>query len=269
MHAGASGTGPIVALAHGGDPAIDLLRDKRAGMAVSFGIHAVVVSTFLFFGYSETDHEAPVITPDRIMTARLVAKGKRRDPKLLNRIQGRRPAKKEATHLGKPAPDAKKKEPAKKKDRDKEEEPAEEDLSADDILKNLLKARPDVRADKTPEKFGSPDGDALGTATTGRTERIYEDKLIRKLNGTVRYSAIDQRELMKLSASIRLEIGPTGKVSSYSFKERSGNPHFDAAVERAVSIFSTDGPRALDPPPEDILSGDVYKVTAKFKPHKN
>ncbi len=268
MHAGGSGTGPVVALAHAGDPSLDLLREKRAGMAMSFGLHAVVVSLFLFFGYSEADVAAPVITPDRIMTARLVVKGKPRDKKLLPRIVGRKPSKKKAKHLGKVSPEANKK-PAKKKKPEEEEEQAHEDLSATDILNNLMKTRVDKRADKQPEKWGRPDGDVLGTTTSGgRTERIYEDKLIRKLNGTTRYSAIDQRELMKLSASIRLEIGKTGKVASYAFKKRSGNPNFDAAVERAVRIFSTDGPRALDPPPEDIVSGDVYRVTATFKPHK-
>ena len=268
MEAGASGSGPIVALAHSGDPSIDLLRDKRAGLLVSTALHAFVVSLFLFFGYSKADVEAPVITPDRVMTARLVAKGKLRDPKLLARIQGRRPAKKEATHLGKPDPQAAKPPPPKKKDKAEREEPVQEDLSAAAILDKLMKGRPDKRADKTAEKWGNPDGDAMGTTSTGRFERIYEDNLIRKLNGATRYSGIDQNELMKLSASIGLEIDRTGKVASYTLKRRSGNPNFDAAVERAVRIFSTDGPRALDPPPEDIVTGDVYRVTATFKPHK-
>lgn len=268
MEAGASGSGPIVALANIGDPTLDLLREKRAGMAMSFGMHAVVLTSFLFFGYSESDVEAPVISPDRIMTARLVARGKVRDKKLLDRIVGRKASKKKAKHLGKVAPTEKKKERPKKKEKEEEREVADEDLDATDILKNLMKTRVDKRADANPTKWGRPDGDALGTATSGRTERIYDDKLIRQLNGTTRYSAIDQSELMKLSASIRLEINGVGKVASYAFKKRSGNPNFDSAVERAVRIFSTDGPRALDPPPEDILSGDVYRVTATFKPHK-
>ena len=265
--AGTSGSSPFLTVTGLGGGSLDVVRDKRAGLAMSCGLHTLIIGMFLFFGYSEPDIEAPVIAPERLMTARLVARGKPRPKKLLPRIMGRKPSKKKAVHLGAVDKKAEKK-VEKKKVKEEEEVETEQDLDASKILANLMKTRVDKRADKQPEKWGREDGDALGTASSGRTERIYEDKLIRKLNGTVRYSGIDQSELLKLSASIRLEIDKSGKIASYAFKRRSGNPRFDAAVERAVRIFSTEGPRALDPPPEDIFSGDVYRVTATFKPHK-
>ena len=234
-------------------------------MALSVGLHAVTISVFVVWGYREVDVEAPVIIPDRVISARLVAKGKPQPKKMLPRIQGRKAAKKEAVHLGKAAAKPKK---AKAKKEPKVEE-TEEDRSATDILKELAKARVDERADSTPERYGRADGHEDGFDSQGtRTRRIYKDKVLSKLYGATMYTGIEQEELLRLKGTMYLEIDSSGKVRKHSFKSRSGNPRFDAAVERAVRVFSTKGPRALDPFPEDGRLGDVYRIEVTWNPKK-
>jgi len=269
MSAGASGTGPVVALGTAGDPSVDLHFDQRVGLGLSLGIHVLVISSFLLWGHGNSNEEAPVIAPKRLMTARLVAKGKPRPKKLLPRIMGRKPSKKKVTSLGGVAPANKKK--AKKKAK-KQKEPAVEetpqDRSAADILKELMKTRVDARADQQPERYGREDGDDMGVASEGRTTRIYVDNVNRKLTGTTQYTGIEETELAKLKATVYLEIEAAGKIVSYRFDRRSGNARFDAQVERAVRIFSTGGPRALDPPPDALLNGGVYKMRMTWSPKK-
>ena len=263
MSAGASGTGPVVALGAVGDPSVDLHFDQRVGLGLSVGIHLLVISSFLLWGHGNSSDEAPVIAPERLMTARLVAKGKPRPKKLLPRIMGRKPSKKKAKSLGKVARDTKKK-ATKKAEKEPEVEETPQDRSAADILKDLMKTRVDPRADKQPERYGREDGDDMGVASEGRTTRIYIDNVNRKLTGTTQYTGIEETEL----ATVYLEIEAAGKIVSYRFDKRSGNSRFDAQVERAVRIFSTGGPRALDPPPDALLKSGVYKMRMTWSPKK-
>lgn len=265
MGPGISGSGPIVAIAHGGFLSASARRtyEQRAGLTLSAGLHLLVILLFVFWGQGAPDVEAPVIVPERIISARLVAKGTPRPKELLPRIQGRKPAQKEAIHLGKAAPDA------QRADRKPEDKEAPEDRSATDILKELAKARVDERADTSPERHGQADGHEDGFDSQGtRTRQEYKDKVLRKLYGSTQYAGIDEAELVKLKATGYLEVDPTGKIRKFEFRHRSGNPRFDAAVERAVQIFSTDGPRALDPHPDEARFGDAYAIEVTWNPQR-
>ena len=164
--------------------------------------------------------------------------------------------------------DAKMERAKKKAEKEPVVEETPQDRSAADILKDLMKTRVDPRADRQPERYGREDGDDMGVASEGRTTRIYVDNVNRKLTGTTQYTGIEEMELAKLKATVYLEIEAAGKIVNYRFDKRSGNARFDAQVERAVRIFSTGGPRALDPPPDALLKSGVYKMRMTWSPKK-
>ena len=64
---------------------------------------------------------------------------------------------------------------------------------------------------------------------------------------------IPERERLYLEASVALWIEPDGRVARYRQEKSSGNPAFDAAVERTLKLT----PRV--PPPPDRLRDALRK----------
>jgi colicin import membrane protein/protein TonB len=103
------------------------------------------------------------------------------------------------------------------------------------------------RIERDRKVYGSPDGDARGDAEEGEAGDEYLALVTRALQDTYNLPAtISERERLHLRATVVLFIQPDGTVSRHEFESRSGNPVFDAALERAIR-----GAR-LPPPPAEM-----------------
>jgi colicin import membrane protein len=112
----------------------------------------------------------------------------------------------------------------------------------------LSRALDRVRRDKSlvPERWGDPGGVPDGDATGGTEGDRYLGLVTHALQGSYRLPAtISEQERLYLRATVVLTIEPDGKVSGFRFEKKSGNPAFDAALERAVREA-----RLPPPPPE-------------------
>jgi colicin import membrane protein/protein TonB len=94
---------------------------------------------------------------------------------------------------------------------------------------------------------GSPDGDPLGTESDGDVGDVYLAQVTRALQETYNLpSTISERERMYLKATVLLFIEPDGRVSRWQFAQRSQNPVFDGALERAIQAAR------VPPPPAEM-----------------
>jgi colicin import membrane protein/protein TonB len=95
--------------------------------------------------------------------------------------------------------------------------------------------------------YGSPDGDPRGDADEGEGGDEYLGLVTRALKDTYNLPAtISEQERMHLRAVVVLFIQPDGTIARHEFQSRSGNPTFDAALERAVRSAR------LPPPPAQV-----------------
>lgn len=95
-------------------------------------------------------------------------------------------------------------------------------------------------------RYGSPEGDARGDSDTATEGDRYLALVQSALNDVyVLPATISERERMFLKATVVLFIDPLGRIVSFRFEKRSGNPAFDAALESAIQSA-----RLAPPPPE-------------------
>lgn len=104
-----------------------------------------------------------------------------------------------------------------------------------------------VREEVDEEKrWGSPDGLAEGDAEDGEAGDVYAALAVRALQQNYRVPAtISEKERLHLRATVILFIDSDGKIARFEFKTPSGNPAYDAALERAIRATT------LPPPPPD------------------
>jgi colicin import membrane protein/protein TonB len=101
-----------------------------------------------------------------------------------------------------------------------------------------------VQRDAEQERWGSPDGDPLGDSETGSEGDRYLALVRRELQTSyVLPKTISQSELLHLRATVVLLLDASGRISGHTFERRSGNPAYDAALERAIQAAR------LPPPP--------------------
>jgi colicin import membrane protein/protein TonB len=103
-------------------------------------------------------------------------------------------------------------------------------------------------------RYGAPDGDPGGDSDSSEGHRYLAlvDRALR-----ANYSApvtIPERERLHLEASIVLWIEPDGRITRWRLERQSGNPTFDAAVERTLRAT------ARVPPPPDELRAPLSKT---------
>jgi colicin import membrane protein/protein TonB len=114
--------------------------------------------------------------------------------------------------------------------------------------------------DTVPE--GSPDGDPLGTESEGDIGDQYLAQVTRALQETYTLpSTISERERMYLRATVLLFIEPDGRVSRWQFAQRSQNPVFDGALERAIQTA-----RVPPPPPEMAQRYRTQGLAVLYRP---
>ena len=113
----------------------------------------------------------------------------------------------------------------------------------------LSRAMDKVRKDDklaSKERWGDPAGLPQGDATDGTEGDRYLGLVTQALQSSYRLPAtLSEQERIFLHATVVLTIEPDGRVSSFRFEKRSGNPAFDQALERAVRES-----RLPPPPPE-------------------
>jgi colicin import membrane protein/protein TonB len=96
------------------------------------------------------------------------------------------------------------------------------------------------------ERFGSPEGDVAGDSDSGSEGDRYLALVRNALTAVYQVPAtISERERVSLGATVILYIEANGKVLKYQYETRSGNPAYDAALERAIQVA-----RLPPPPPE-------------------
>ncbi len=115
-----------------------------------------------------------------------------------------------------------------------------------DVLSSVLSR---VRRDKALDEkvYGDPGGDPSGDASEGAPGDRYLALVERALRDSyVLPATISERDRMHLKATVVLYLDADGSVLRYTFESRSGNPAFDAALERAIRAAR------LPPPPADL-----------------
>lgn len=96
-------------------------------------------------------------------------------------------------------------------------------------------------------RYGAPDGDPSGDAGSASEGDRYLALVRSALQAAyVVPATISERERLYLKATVVLLIEPSGRVVDYRFESRSGNPAYDAALERAIKAAR------LPPPPAEM-----------------
>ncbi len=104
-----------------------------------------------------------------------------------------------------------------------------------------------VQREVEETRYGSPDGDPAGD-----TDSASEgDRYLALVHGALRSvyvvpATISERERLHLKATVILFLEPNGRVVDFRFESRSGNPAYDAALERAIKAAR------IPPPPAEL-----------------
>jgi colicin import membrane protein/protein TonB len=95
------------------------------------------------------------------------------------------------------------------------------------------------------ERFGDPNGDPEGDSEEGTEGERYSALLQRALHDNFTPPAtIPEKERLYLQARVTIWIESDGVISRFEITKPSGNPVFDAALERAIRATHA-------PPPPD------------------
>jgi TonB family protein len=203
------------------------------GLAVilSVAVHVGAIVALLFWPSSQvtagTERERAIVT-------RLVKLGKELDPKLLPRLESQVPVQDQSTininrEAQKPDKDQKKEEKAKK------DEFAKKVASSVDRIKKMLENSSSRGEMGSGKENGSPDGDA----TEGTEGDIYLTQIYNYIRNNYSVpSIITEAERKTLKATIVIYIDENGRLIKVQFETRSGNIHFDNALESAVKKAS-------------------------------
>jgi colicin import membrane protein len=104
-----------------------------------------------------------------------------------------------------------------------------------------------VQRQADDQRWGDPSGDPSGNSETGTEGDRYLALVQSALQSAyVVPATISERERLYLKATVVLLIEPNGKILDFRFEARSGNPAYDAALERAIRAVR------LPPPPPDV-----------------
>jgi colicin import membrane protein/protein TonB len=109
-----------------------------------------------------------------------------------------------------------------------------------------------VQRDVDERRFGDPGGDPAGDSDTAEGDQ-YAALVDRALRANyVVPATVPERERMHLEADVILWIEPDGRITRWKQDRPSGNPTFDAAVERTLRATAR-----VPPPPEHLR--DTYR----------
>ncbi len=206
--------------------------------------HALVIAA-LVFGASAVARPR-IDLDEHAIAAKLVRLGKPRPPELLPRKFKAPPPPKPSAPLPVKKPPAARKPPPKPKETSKTR-PVTTERNPDPLAAAIerIAEEYDPKADPDEAPPGSPDGDPFGDSAEGSPGDRYLALVTRVIRSHYRVpSVITERERMFLNATVVLYVSPEGRIVRHEIERSSGNPHFDAALIRAVEASSP-----LPPPP--------------------
>ena len=225
------------------------LRRVLFGSAVG---HAVVLAFILVAGSLNGRAAAP---PINAMPTKLVRLGKKRDKKLLPRVEAIAPAPKKSVSLE--APSKPVAAPAK---------PPVSGPSARDRVKEMN--RVSTALDRLKHDLSEPEGDPEGVkegTVSDLSLAIAGNKYLGEILACLQANwniHLPPRRVKNRSAGVVLRVAPDGKFIDHRIVKSSGLPAFDQATKRAVKACGKVSP----PPPElkEMVGREGVGVT--FKP---
>lgn len=203
---------------------------------VSVALHVGLFVTFV--GASSCGSKKP-FPDDAIVKTRLVKLGKKRDEKLLPRIDKAEPPPPPAKTAAPPTPTPPKPTPEKPAP----EKPADPKRSAADVLQKFSEKNPEKRDinDLIKDRFGEQldegheEGSEIGTEITGRMKAEYNDRILAKIKNALAVpSTITEQERMFLKAQLAISIDSDGALMDATIARPSGNAAYDNAVLAAA-----------------------------------
>jgi colicin import membrane protein len=126
---------------------------------------------------------------------------------------------------------------------------------------SALAALAKVTKEVQRERWGDPNGDPEGDSDEGTEGERYQALLQRALHDNFTLPAtIPEKERLYLQALVTIWIEADGVISRFEITKPSGNPVFDAALERAIRAT-----RAPPPPDADRLRYKTRGAPLLFK----
>lgn len=226
-----------------------LRPQPKIGLAffASVAVHVGCVAALLLWPTPQTTADT---LKERAIVTRLVKLGRELDKKELPRLDSYQPPTADDRHINvdkeAQAADAQKKKEERKDDKKRQDEFAKSSARA--IQKLLAKA-----SARNELGTGSPDGSAYGDALVGAEGDAYLTQIHSYIrNNYAIPSIISDAERKTLKASLVIYIDSSGRLVKSVFETRSGNVHFDNALESAIKKASP-----FPAPPEKLRK--VYK----------
>ena len=219
-------------------------------LAVSGVLHVVIIVVAVAVGA----WGRPTLDLDKnIVKTRLVKLGKKRDEKLLPRIERKKKQPKKPEPAPKKLPTEKAPEPPKPepkkpaaaptkpepKAEPKPDAPPEKKRSARDILNDFAEDEPEDKPKLTDLVKdiveGDEQGSEIGEEITGRLKATYNDKLLAAIKRALKVpNTVSDQERLRLKAVLYVAVGADGSLVSSRITKKSDNPAFDNAVLAAA-----------------------------------
>ena len=225
-------------------------------VVVSVLLHASAFGAYLY----RESHQPPRPVFERSIPVQLVKLGKKRDPKLLPRIQQDAPA----------APPPSEGIALETKPKDKDDKPQPKDAKAakePELSKAAQRVLDSTALDRAVSKIadepeGDPDGDVHGTTTdASHAAAGYQGAIIRAIKAKYRLpEAIPAAKRPFLKARVVLYIEKDGHVSRFEFVEAHPDTLFMGALETLLRSMT------LPPPPPALAETCANGVEVVFAP---
>jgi len=208
-----------------------LKPEPKIGVAffASIAIHVGIVGALLFW---PSNQPAADTLRERAIVTRLVKLGRELPREALPRMDSYQPPAPENDSIN-VSKDAQITDAQRKKDEKKQRDEFAKLMAKS--IQNMVKKTTARGEMGTGSPDGSPNGDAA-EASQGDAYLTQVDRYIR--NNYVIPSIITESERKNLRATLVIYIDASGKLVKSVFEKRSGNPHFDNALESAVKKAS-------------------------------
>src|SRR6266511_2610284 len=93
-----------------------------------------------------------------------------------------------------------------------------------------------VQRQQDERRYGDPSGDPAGDSESGSEGDRYLGAVVQQLKRNYDVpKTIPSQDLLNLKATVILRIDAAGRIAGHEFERRSGNPSYDAALERAIA----------------------------------